>query len=91
MDKTPNDYMRALLLELAEEAELSDSAIARAHNRRYEDSTLGPSTVQRFRTSDVPPGTPPSALMEEAYAAALQTTRVKLWREATRRWREAEA
>ena len=29
--QTPNEYLRALLLELAEQHELTDSAIARAH------------------------------------------------------------
>jgi len=84
--QTPNDHLRALLLELAHNAGLADSAIARAHNRAYKDSTLAPSTVQRFRESTPAAGTPPSQLMQEAYAAALQTTVTKLWREAIRRW-----
>jgi hypothetical protein len=89
--RTPNDYLRALLLELAHEAELSDSAIARAHNRAYEDSTLAASSVQRFRDGTIK-GTrdAPSELMEEAYAAALGTTRKANWDEAIRRWRAAE-
>lgn len=86
MNRTPNDYLRALLLERAHAADLSDSAIARAHNRAYEDSTLAPSTVQRFREGTPEPGTPPSRLMEEAYAAATETTRLENWREAIRRW-----
>lgn len=84
--QTPNDYLRALLLELAERQGISDSAIARAHNRAHEDSTLAPSTVQRFRESKPASGTPPSPLMEEAYAAATNTTRAENWREAFRRW-----
>jgi len=87
--QTPNDHLRVLLLERAHEVGLSDSAIARAHNRAYKDSTLAPSTIQRFRESDPAPGTPPSQLMQEAYAAVLQTSIVALWREAIQRW-EAE-
>lgn len=87
--QTPNDHLRALLLERAHEAGLSDSAVARAHNRAYENSTLAPSTIQRFRESDPAPGTPPSQLMQEAYAAVLHTSIVALWREAIQRW-EAE-
>lgn len=86
--QTPNDHLRALLLERAQEAGLSDSAIARAHNRAHEDSTLAPSTVQRFRQTSAD-GAAPSRLMEEAYAAALGTTRERLWEEAVRRWRAA--
>lgn len=85
--RTPNDYLRALLIELAETAGLSDSAVARAHNRAYPESTLAPSTVQRFRKG--PSGEPPSALMEEAYAAATKTSRAANWDEAIRRWRTA--
>lgn len=82
----PNDHLRALLLEQAHVAGLSNSDIARAHNRAYQDSTLAASTVQRFREGEPAPGTPPSQLMQEAYAAALQTPLVDLWREAIRRW-----
>lgn len=90
MRKTPNDYLRALLLELAENADLSDGAIARAHNRAYEDSTIAPSTVQRWRQITLK-GTrdAPSELMEEAYAVATGTTRAANWDEAYRRWRAA--
>lgn len=84
--KTPNDYLRAYLLELAQGADLSDSAIARAHNRAYEDSTLAASTVQRFREGAPTEGTPPSQLMQEAYAVATKTSPVANWREANRRW-----
>ena len=84
---TPNTCLRALLLELAEKHELSDSAIARAHNRAYPDSTLVPSSVQRFRTGPV--SEPPTQLMEEAYAVATGTTREQNWNEAFRRWRAA--
>lgn len=85
--QTPNEYLRALLLEKAEEAGLTDSAIARAHNRAYPDSTLHPSSVQRFRKG--PPTEPPTPLMEEAYAAATGTTREANWDEAFQRWRTA--
>jgi len=85
--QTPNDYLRELLLELASEAGLSDSAIARAHNRAHEDSTLAASTVQRFREGTPTEGTPPSRLMEEAYAVATGTTREANWDEAFKRWR----
>lgn len=85
--QTPNEYLRALLLELAEEADLSDSAIARAHNRAYADSTLAASTIQRFRTG--PPTEPPSEMMEQAYAAATGTTRQQNWEKAFQRWRAA--
>ena len=61
--QTPNDYLRALLLELARDADLSDSAIARAHNRAYADSTLAASTIQRFREGTPADGTPPSRLI----------------------------
>jgi hypothetical protein len=88
--QTPNDYLRALLLERARDAGLADSAVARAHNRAYENSTLAPSTVQRFRESTPAPGTPPSQLMQEAYAAAVGESVPDLWREAIRRW-EADA
>lgn len=89
--QTPNDHLRALLLELAENHKLTDSAIARAHNRAYEDSTLTASTVQRFRQGTLK-GTrgAPTELEEQAYAAALQMTRRQLWNEAIRRWRAAE-
>lgn len=83
--QTPNEYLRALLLERAEAAGLTDSAIARAHNRAYPDSTLHPSSVQRFRKG--PPTEPPTPLMEEAYAAATGTTREANWDEAFQRWR----
>lgn len=85
--RTPNEYLRELLLELAEQAELTDSAIARAHNRAYDESTLAPSTVQRFRTGT--PNEPPTPLMEEAYAIATQTSREANWEEAFARWRAA--
>lgn len=84
---TPNSCLRALLLELAEKQELSDSAIARAHHRAHADSTLAASSVQRFRTGPVEE--PPTRLMEEAYAAATGTTREQNWNEAFRRWRAA--
>lgn len=85
--KTPNEYLRELLLERANEAGLSDSAIARAHNRAYPESTLAPSTVQRFRTG--PAHEAPSEMMEQAYAIATQTTREHNWEEAFARWRAA--
>lgn len=85
--ETPNQYLRALLLELAEQQDLSDSAIARAHNRTHENSTLAPSSVQRFRKG--PAAEPPTPLMEEAYAVATGTTRTDNWDEAYRRWSEA--
>lgn len=84
--QTPNDYLRALLLERAREMDLADSAIARAHNRAHENSTLAPSTIQRFRESAPAEGTAPSILMQEAYAAATKTTIADNWREAIRRW-----
>jgi hypothetical protein len=86
--ETPNQHLRALLLELAEKHNLSDSAIARAHNRAHTDSMCAPSSVQRFRHG--PADAPPTALMEEAYAAATGTTRKANWNEAIRRWRAAE-
>lgn len=85
---TPNDFLWAYLLELAEKNGLSDSAIARAHNRAYDDSTLAASSVQRHRTHH-PAGAVPGQLMEEAYAAATGTTREANWTEAIRRWRSA--
>lgn len=88
--QTPNDYLLALLIERAHDAGLTNSAIARAHNRAYQDSTLAPSTVQRFREMPHAEGFAPSPLMQEAYAAALKTSVADLWREAIRRW-EADA
>lgn len=85
--QTPNEYLRALLIERAEAAGLTDSAVARAHNRAYDDSTLHPSSVHRFRTR--PTAEAPTDLMEEAYAAATGTTRQQNWEEAIRRWRAA--
>lgn len=90
MNKTPNDFLRALLLELAQNAGLSDSAIARAHNRAYPDSTLAASTIQRFRTEQPAEGTNVSVLMEDAYAIATETTRIQNWSEAIRRWKAAQ-
>ncbi|MDR5730552.1 MAG: hypothetical protein RB191_24350 [Terriglobia bacterium] len=89
MKRTPNDHLRMLLLDLAEKHGLSDSDIARAHIRAHPESTLTASTVQRFRTGTPAPGTPPSFLMEEAYAEATHTTRQQNWNEAIRRWRLA--
>ena len=85
--QTPNDYLRALLLELVEKKGLSDSAVARAHNRAHDESTLAPSTFQRFRTETPTEGTAPSRLMEEAVAVATGTDREQNWNEAIRRWR----
>ena len=98
--QTPNYHLRALLLERAEEAGLTDSAIAQAHHRAYpdRDTELNIGTVNLFRYGytdkkgvkrQADPNTPPTELIEEAFAVALGTTRTALWNEAFRRWRAA--
>ncbi len=96
--QTPNDYLRALLLEEARERGLKDSDIQRAHLRAYGDSTLAIGTINRFRNGYVDKqgvkrtpeiGAAPSPLMEEAFAAALGTSREALWEEAFSRWSAA--